>query len=185
MSGVDGTTAPAGMTLAAGPSQPLQSYPVRDPPPSFTRPTAEYSYRNFKKDLSLWRQTTDLVEGRIGGVLYRNLRGEARLAVDSEVSEEVLVTDFAYDAITAALDKGFGWQEETEMPAAIEQFFYQGTRTDRQTFAEFVITKRMQVKQLERHSIFNNDKIKGYVLTRQARLTEGQFDKVSIWSALN
>ncbi|CAK0899451.1 unnamed protein product, partial [Prorocentrum cordatum] len=154
----------------------------RDPPPLFTEPTDDYMYRHFRRDLLIWQANTTIEEKKIGGVVLRNLRGQARLACE-EIVDEALTGESAVELILQALDNAFQYLKEEEAPAALEKALYTCVRDPKkERFTTFVNRRRLEFIALERLRVVLPDTLKGYTTLRFARLDERSYDKVISWT---
>ena len=91
-----------------------RAYPDKDPAPAFSGHSDEYTYKQWKRDLALWRSGTRLLPEQQGPSVLRQLRGEARAAADV-VSNERLTSASGLEFIVIELDRAFGPFEGMEL----------------------------------------------------------------------
>ena len=61
-------------------SRRINPYPDKDPAPQFSTHTTDYTYKQWKRDVTLWRSATRWTREQQGASMLRQLRGEARAA---------------------------------------------------------------------------------------------------------
>eukprot|EP00959_Pyramimonas_sp_CCMP1952_P290134 6068563-Pyramimonas_sp.AAC.1 len=89
-------------------------------------------------------------ERKIGGVVLRNLRGQARLACE-EIVDEALTGENAVELILRALDNALQYLKEEEVPEALEKALYTCVRDPKkERFTTFVNRRRLEFIALER-----------------------------------
>lgn len=82
----------------------------------------DLSYVEWKKELEIWSDFTDLDKGRQGGALFLTLSGKARQAVLSGVSREKIKSENGIQGITECLDELYLKDKSQSGFAAYEDF---------------------------------------------------------------
>lgn len=151
----------------------------RDPPPSFDG--KEEKFKQFLRDWELWKHETEVPKSKHGTKLLRNLSNMAR-AVADELSVAEIVSEQGADKIIACLKVHFEPHLETAMPRAFEKAVYGESRRGRETFAEYIIRMEAAFRELAAESVKLEDNVTGYIIFRQANLTQVQEDQITTWT---
>eukprot|EP00435_Cladocopium_sp_Y103_P075329 s109_g56.t1 len=80
----------------------------------------------------------------------------------------------AFDLILAELDTTFRYNEDVEMPRALERFFYGLNRKPDQTLLSYVADHREALAEVEKHGVQISDKVSGWILLRRSALSSEQ-----------
>lgn len=167
-------------TAAAGGDAP--AYGGREPPPPSwdgTDPGTELVV--FEKNVKLWMFESETDSKKRGVRLLRNLSGIARSVADTLEFEEV-ACEKGVENILAALKSHFAPHLEVSLPRAFERAVYGPPRNNKETMQEYIIRMEKAFHLLEKESLKLPDVAAGYVVYRQAALTEAQELKFSTWS---
>ena len=151
----------------------------RDPPPSFDG--KEDKFKAFLRDWELWKHETEVPRTKHGTKLLRNLSGTAR-AVADELSVAEIVSEQGADRIIACLKVHFEPHLETAMPRAFEKAVYGDSRRGRESFAEYIIRMEAAFRELAAENVKLEDNVTGYIIFRQANLSQVQEDQITTWT---
>ena len=153
----------------------------RDPPPTYDGENPETTFRQFKKQVQLWLFETEVPETKRGVKLLRQLTGVAATAVDDmEVSE--IVHEQGVKNIMQKLREYFTPHLEVSLPRAFETAVYGTPKQTKETFAEYAKRMERAFTNLAKEGVDLPADARGYILYRQASLTEAQDQKLLTWT---
>ena len=152
----------------------------KDPPPSYDGSNPEVSFRQFEKSVKLWQWETDIPVRKQGAKLLRALSGNARLAVEEMEFDEIASEDGVKN-LMGKLRDFFTPHLEVALPRAFEAAVYGQARQARETFAEYVSRMERGFIQLQKEGVDLPSGAKGYIVYRQASLSENQEQRVQTW----
>ena len=153
----------------------------RDPPPAYDGENPEVTFRQYEKQVALWEFETEVPKQKRGIKLLRQLTGVAMTAVDDmEISE--IACEQGVKNVLGKLREYFLPHLEVSLPRAFETAVYGPPRGNKESFAEY--TKRMERAfiHLTKEGVDLPDGAKGYILYRQASLTEAQDQRLLTWA---
>lgn len=151
----------------------------RDPPPAFDG--SEESFKQFLRNLELWRHETDIPRVKHGAKLLRQLTGSAR-AVADELTVTEITSESGVDKIVERLTSYFQPHLETAMPRAFEKAVYGDSRKQKESLSEYLIRMEAAFRELATEGISLDEKVRGYILFRQANLSQVQEDQITTWT---
>ena len=151
----------------------------RDPPPSFDG-TPE-KFKQFLRELRLWQHETDIPVKKHGAKLVRQLSGAAKAAAD-EVPVEEVVSEQGVEHVLKKLREHYQPHLETSMPKAFEKAVYGESRRAREPFGEYIIRMEAGFRELQDEGVKLGDDVKGYIIYRQANLSQAQDDQIVNWA---
>ena len=154
-------------------------YRDRDPPPSFDG--REEMFRQYTRELELWRHETDVPKVKQGAKVLRFLSGSAKAVVD-ELSIAEITSEQGVETILAALKVYFQPHLETAVPRALEKAVYAESRKGRESLGDYIIRMEAAFRELATEGIKLEDQVRGYILFRHAALTQVQEDQVTTWT---
>ena len=153
----------------------------RDPPPTYDGENPETTFRQFEKQVQLWLFETEVPETKRGVKLLRQLTGVAATAVDDmEVSE--IVQEQGVKNIMQKLREYFTPHLEVSLPRAFETAVYGTPKQSKETFAEYAKRMERAFTNLAKEGVDLPADARGYILYRQASLTEAQDQKLLTWT---
>eukprot|EP00913_Durusdinium_trenchii_P035579 g33295.t1 len=153
----------------------------RDPPPTYDGENPETTFRQFEKQAQLWLFETEVPETKRGVKLLRQLTGVAATAVDDmEVSE--IVQEQGVKNIMQKLREYFTPHLEVSLPRAFETAVYGTPKQSKETFAEYAKRMERAFTNLAKEGVDLPADARGYILYRQASLTEAQDQKLLTWT---
>ena len=146
----------------------------REPTPTWDGKDPEKTYRVYKKDLRIWAGSTDIPEAKQAGRVLRRLTGDARLACE-DLTEEEILSDDGVDLVLKKLDEFYGPYLEQTMPRAFESA----------VLLAYTASAQTRLTQLKREGVDLPAEARGYIMFRQAKLTEKAEDMVRTWTEGN
>ena len=150
------------------------------PPPSYDGSNPEVSFRQYEKSVRLWQWETDIPLKKQAAKLLRALSGNARLAVE-EMEFDEIATEDGVKNLMGRLRDFFTPHLEVALPRAFEAAVYGQSRQARETFAEYVSRMERSFIQLAKEGVDLPSGAKGYIVYRQASLSENQEQRVQTW----
>eukprot|EP00913_Durusdinium_trenchii_P010338 g9694.t1 len=113
--------------------------------------------------------------------MLRALTGPAK-AVCNELEVEALLTEAGADAIVAKLKEYYQPHLETAMPRAFERAVYGEARRNKESFGEFIVRQDALFRELREEGVTLDDTVRGYIMFRQANLSQTQEDQITTWT---
>ena len=153
----------------------------REPPPSYDGNDPEGTFKAFEKNVKLWEFETDIPKRKQGAKLLRSLSGMAQLAVEEMEFEEIASEDGVRN-IMKKLRDFFLPHLEVSLPRAFESAVYGKSRQSSEGFAEYIARMERAFSRLAKEGVPLPDGAMGYILYRQAALTEAQDQRLLTWS---
>ena len=179
-----GQAAAAGVTHTSGNtgSESVNGSQLRDkdPPPTYDGSNPEVTFRQFEKSVKLWQFETDVPLRKQGAKLLRALTGSARLAVDDLEFEDIANEDGIKNLLNR-LKEYYMPHLEVSLPRAFENAVYGQQRQAKESFAEYVHRLERAFALLSKEGVDLPKGATGYILYRQAGLTEAQDQRVLTW----
>ena len=177
---------PAGLSMetmvTAAPAAEQSSYGGKEPPPpTWDGSDPGYELANFEKNVKLWLFESELDPKKRGVRLLRSLTGVARSVVDTLDFDEV-ACEKGVDNIVQTLRKHFAPHLEVSLPRAFERAVYGAPRGAKESMQEYLIRCERNFNLLEKEDLKLPPGAVGYIMYRQASLTEGQELKFATWS---
>ena len=151
------------------------------PPPTWDGSDPGYELANFEKNVKLWLFESELDPKKRGVRLLRSLTGVARSVVDTLDFDEV-ACEKGVDNIVQTLRKHFAPHLEVSLPRAFERAVYGAPRGAKESMQEYLIRCERNFNLLEKEDLKLPPGAVGYIMYRQASLTEGQELKFATWS---
>ena len=152
----------------------------RDPPPSFDGSSPD-DLKQFLRDLELWQWESDIPKVKHAVKVLRQLSGSARAAAD-EISVEDLKKEDGVSRIVRKLKEHFQPHLESAMPKAFERPVYGEARKSRETMQDYIIRLDKAFKELGDEGVKLGEDVRGYIIFRQAALSQTQEDQVTTWT---
>ncbi len=173
--------AAAVMSTAVGSYENGGTYRDREPPPSYNGDEPELTFRTFEKNVRLWEYETDIPIAKRGVKLLRALSGAARLAVDEMAFEEI-ADDSGVRNIMRRLQEHFLPHLEVSLPRAFEAAVYGPPRPAKEGFNEYLAKMDKAFIRLKKEGVELSDDAQGYIIYRQAALSESQEQRFLVWA---
>eukprot|EP00435_Cladocopium_sp_Y103_P015246 s979_g3.t1 len=140
----------------------------------------ETTFQQYEKNVRLWQYETDVLPRKQGVKLMRSLSGLARLAVEDMEFEAIACEDGARN-VMGKLKEYFLPHLEVYLPRAFEAAVYGASRSQKESFAEYVHRMDRAFTRLSREGVVLPKGAIGYILYRQASLTEARDQRVLTW----
>ena len=153
----------------------------RDAAPGYDGENPEVTFRQYEKQIALWQFETETPKAKRGVRMVRQLTGIAALAVDDLAVDDIACENGAKNVLNR-LREYFNPHLEVSLPRAFETAVYGAPRGPKKSFAEY--TKRMErgFMNLATEGVDLPDGAKGYIMYRQAALTEAQDQRLLTWA---
>ena len=172
-------------TGADGPTVAVASSRGREPfPPTWDGSEPGTEFPVFEKNVRLWEFESELESKKRGARLLRSLSGVARAVADSLEFEEI-ASEKGVENILSKLKGHFSPHLEVSLPRAFERAIYGIPRGHKESIQEYLIRSERAFYLLEKEKLSLPSVAVGYVIYRQASLTEGQELRFSTWSKGN
>ena len=155
-------------------------YRDRDLPPTYDGTNPEVSLRQYEKAVRLWQFETEAPPKKQGAKLLRALSGTARLAVD-DLEFEDIACENGVKNLLSRLKEYYLPHLELSLPRAFESAVYGQPRGVRESFAEYVHRMDRAFQNLVQEGVDLPKGATGYIIFRQASLSEAQDQKVQTW----
>ena len=157
------------------------SFRDRDPPPGYDGEQPELTFRQFQRQVRLWEHETDLPLAKRGVKLLRQLTGAAALAVE-DLEIDLIIGERGVKNVMAQLEAYFLPHLEVSLPRAFETAVYGEPRAAKESYAAYVKRMERAFNHLSKEGVDLPDGAKGYILYRQASLTEAQDQRLLTWA---
>ncbi|CAK9109699.1 DNA topoisomerase 3-alpha (DNA topoisomerase III alpha) [Durusdinium trenchii] len=169
----------SGSAEAPGTEESFQPWRDKDPPPGFDGDVEKF--KGYLRELKMWRHETDVPPKKHAVKMLRALTGPAK-AVCNELEVEALLTEAGADAIVAKLKEYYQPHLETAMPRAFERAVYGEARRNKESFGEFIVRQDALFRELREEGVTLDDTVRGYIMFRQANLSQTQEDQITTWT---
>ena len=154
----------------------------REPqPPSWDGTEPIVNFPVFEKNVKYWEFESEIEEVKRGVRLLRGLTGVARAACDALEFEQVAHKDGVKN-ILGCLREQFAPHLEVSLPRAFEKAIYGPPRSHKENMQEYLIRAERAFFLLGKEGVTLPDNAVGYVLYRQASLTESQELRFGAWA---
>ncbi|CAE8581799.1 unnamed protein product [Polarella glacialis] len=153
----------------------------KDPPPPYDGTDPGRTYKRWLREWKIWSNDTDFPEKSWGTKLLRELKGDAKEAIDSLEVDDI-VGPAGHLNILAKLDETFKPHMEQTMPRAFETAIYGKYRTREESFLKYISRVKAQFKDLSDEGVNLGENAKGYILFRFAQLEESDRNKLETWT---
>ena len=152
----------------------------RDPPPTFSGNPEDF--KGFLRELKIWRHETDVTVRKHGAKLLRVLQGSAK-AVVGELDVDVILSEQGVDEMVKLLTEHYQPHLEQTMPRAFERAVYGEPRKGKESFGEYILRAEQAFRALAEEGVKLDDTVKGYIMFRQANLSQTQEDQLTTWTS--
>ena len=130
-------------------------------------------YSDWKKELSIWEDFTELAKNKQGPAVYLTLKGKARETVLAEVDIKKIKTDNGVKVITDILDTLF-LKNEAESAFSSFDSFIKFRRPATMSIKDYVIEFNLRMKKASSHDMTIADSVQAYFLLSCANLSPEQ-----------
>ena len=156
---------------------------VHDVPPTWDGSNPEKELEPYLKLLSGWLQTTRTLKTQRGMIILNFATGDLKLIVN-ELEVEHLTSEDSGDIVLKHVQSSFAEYQEKKMPNAIEAAIYdKDTRRRRgEGMLQYCARRKTHFKELKKQGIDLPDQAKGYILMRDAQLTDKARELLEMWS---
>lgn len=133
----------------------------------------ELSYNEWKTELGIWSDFTDLPAERQGGALFLTLTGKARQAVLAEVPREKIRSSNGVKAITGCLDELYEKDKSQCAFTAFEEFIsYKRPRGT--NIQDYLVEFNLKYSKIKTHTMELPEGVLAYYLLKCANLSDEQ-----------
>eukprot|EP00434_Breviolum_minutum_P024807 symbB.v1.2.021909.t1/scaffold1920.1/size100294/3 len=153
----------------------------REPAPGYSGEDPETTFATWEKNVRLWEYETDIPRGKRGVKLLRALEGSAKMAVEEMPFEEIACEDGVRN-IMQRLKEYYMPHLEVALPRAFEGAVYGPPRPSRESFGEYIAKMDKNFARLRKEGVDLPESAQGYILYRQASLSEFQEQRLLVWS---
>ena len=150
-------------------------------PPTWDGADPGLELPTFEKNVKLWEFESELDPKKRGVRLLRNLTGSARAVADSLEFDEV-ANERGVQNLLKALRAHFAPHMEVSLPRAFGRAVYGAPRSSKESLQDYIIRSEKNFHLLEKEELKLPSAATGYILYRQASLTEAQDLKFTTWS---
>lgn len=130
-------------------------------------------YAEWKKELDIWEDFTELDSNRKGGALFLTLTGKARETVLSGVSREKIKSTTGLSEITKCLD-GLYEKDKSQSAFAAYDDFTSFRRKHDISIQDYVVEFNLKYNRIKSYDMVLPDGVLAYYLLKCANLTEEQ-----------
>lgn len=130
-------------------------------------------YDDWKRELSIWENFTDLDNKRQGSAVFLSLKGKARETVLAEVDVSKLNSVDGVKHVTEALDKLFGKNKAESAFTSFENFI-KFKRPMNMSIKDYTIEFNLKLKKVESHDMTLPSGVLAYYLLECANLSPEQ-----------
>ena len=153
----------------------------REPAPGYSGEDPETTFATWEKNVRLWEYETDIPRGKRGVKLLRALEGSAKMAVEEMPFEEIACEDGVRN-IMQRLKEYYMPHLEVALPRAFEGAVYGPPRPSRESFGEYIAKMDKNFARLRKEGVDLPESAQGYILYRQASLSEFQEQRLLVWA---
>ena len=153
----------------------------RDPPPIYDGESPESTFRQFEKAVRLWEFESDIPAKKRGAKLVRALVGAAKLATE-DLEFEAITAEDGVKNVMSRLREFFQPHLEVSLPRAFEAAVYGPQKQPKESFIEYIARAERNFQNLKKEGVELPAGAQGYIMYRQAGLTEAQDQKILTWS---
>lgn len=130
-------------------------------------------YEDWKKELTIWCQFTDLQKNRQGGALFLTLQGKPREAVLAEVDVDKFNCEDGVDAILVALDNLY-LKDKSESSFTAFDNFIKFRRPHGMTIQAYILEFNLRYNKIKCYEMVLPEGVLAYALLTCANLPEDQ-----------
>lgn len=167
--------------MASEPSAPVATFGREPPPPTWDGTEPGLSFAVYEKNVKLWPFETDTEKKKQGVRLLRGLTGTARAAADA-LEFEQLADDKGVENIMQKLREHFAPHPEVSLPRAFERAIYGAPRSHKEDINEYILRCERAFYLLSKEGVTLPDTALGYVMYRQAALSDSQELRFGAWA---
>ena len=131
------------------------------------------SYEDWKTDLTIWENSTEIEKKRQGSIVFLSLKGKATETVRASVLPEDLSKEDGVKAITKALDKLFLKEASQDQFETFDSFI-NFRRPNSMSIKDFIIEWDLKYKKITNHKMNLPEGVQAYALLKCANLSSNQ-----------
>ena len=177
---------PAYAVGIGGPSERHEGPPTRiihDVPPSWDGKDPDMQLEPYLKLLSGWLITTRTLDKQRGMTILQYSQGDLKHLIDSLDIVELTATDGG-QRVFDHIKESFAEYLERKLPKAIEKalFVSECQRHGNETMVQYISRKKVLFNELEKAKCPLPSNAKGYLLLRDAKISERAWDMIDTWT---
>ena len=153
----------------SGAGAPKRNNNNKQPPPM----RDDLPYSDWKQELDIWSDFTDLADNKKGGALFLTLTGKARAAVLSGVERDKIKSNDGIKEIVKCLDELFELDKSQSAFAAFDEFT-QYRRPRDCKIEDFIVEFNLRNNKLKTHAMDLPEGVLAYYLLKCANLPDDQ-----------
>ncbi len=135
--------------------------------------TNELSYHEWKSEVELWSQITEVKKEKQGGALFFTLLGDARDTVRSKLKNEVIASADGLDAILNELDSLY-LKDSTQRSFNAYEDFVNYRRKPGTSIEDFIVQFNIKYNKIKNYDMTLPEGVLAYNLLISANLSEDQ-----------
>ncbi len=133
----------------------------------------DMSYQEWKTEIELWSEITELPKKKHGGSLFFTLKGDARDTIRAKLTKDEIASDKGFAQIIETLDKLYLKDAHQAGFTAYEQFI-QYRRPPGTSIKDYIIQFNLKYSKIKTYKMTLPDGVLAYNLLICANLTEDQ-----------
>ena len=133
----------------------------------------DISYEDWKTDVGIWSDCTDLAAAKQGGAVFLSLSGKAQATVRAGVTRDEMKSSDGLDKVLAALDVLFK-KDETCSSYSTYEHFTKFKRSPDMSIEDYMIEFNIRYSKVKTLKMSLPDGVLAYYLLECANLTEEQ-----------
>ena len=127
-------------------------------------------YDDWKTELKIWQQVTDLAKEKQGPAIFLSLTGKSRQTALAEIDTEKLNSNDGVEHLTDILDKLF-LKDEAESAYSSFESFTNFKRPVQMSIRDYIVEFNLRLKKIETHEMKLPDGVKAYYLLHCSNLS--------------
>ena len=133
----------------------------------------DMSYEDYKKEIRMWSEFTELPSEKIGPAIYFSLKGKYRATVLAEIESDQIKTKDGISAIFECLDRLYAQNKAESSYAAFDDFI-NFKRPENMSIRDYVIEFNLKLKKIQSHDLALPEGVLAYFLLQCANLNKEQ-----------
>ena len=135
--------------------------------------TEDLPYREWKTEIDIWCNFTDLSKKKQGGAIFLTLQGKARETIRSQLSKEEIASETAVQKILDTLDKLYLNDEQQSGFIAYDEFVNY-RRPSGTSIKDYIVEFNLKIAKLKTYDMELPEGVLAYNLLKCANLSEEQ-----------
>ena len=123
----------------------------------------DMSYEDYKKEIRMWSEFTELPPEKIGPAIYFSLKGKYRATVLAEVKSDQIKAKDGISTILECLDRLYAQNKAESSYAAFDDFI-NFKRPENMNIRDYVIEFNLKLKKILSHDLVLPEGVLAYFL---------------------